>query len=113
MKGINGGELLGPYKFHRKWHVRMIRNGRVRIMGHEWAPSEEYLAYDGRLDGLRMMFGTYACLDSVGAVYFERFMEMWGTEEQAKRLNSLDLPEPHRVGDYYPWSTWRVVEAKP
>lgn len=43
----------------RNFVCRKIRNGRVRIYGRWYYPSERFTKYDGRLDGSRWRFGLY------------------------------------------------------
>ena len=39
--------------------IRTIKDGRVEIYGRYFYPSDWYLDYDGRLDGMRYSFGVY------------------------------------------------------
>lgn len=97
----------------RRFVIRTIRNGRVRIAGREYAPSGKH-EYDGRLDGMRYAFGVYP--DDVPLI------GLWGTEAAylATRRNApreaqeryergeLDGPEVADDGSL-PWYFWQEV----
>ena len=52
---------MGTNEMIRKprFALRTVRKSRVKINGIIFKPNEHHLAYDGRLDGLRMAFGLY------------------------------------------------------
>jgi hypothetical protein len=54
----------------------MIRDGTVRINDLTFRPTNRWLEYDGRLDGMRYTFGLYWTGDEM-----EPFVYLWGTEE--------------------------------
>ena len=43
----------------RNFVIRTIRNGQVKINGQIFRPEEMWMPYDGRLDGMRYVFGLY------------------------------------------------------
>lgn len=81
--------------------IRTVRNGQVLINKHVFVPSEQYLKYDGRLDGKRYSFGLYYNGEEMCS-----FVSLWGTEATYK--NS----EIHQYGDEcvdgtLPWLFWK------
>ena len=93
-------------KSHRpRFALRTIRNGRVKLFGREYAPSERHMKYDGRLDGLRFAFGLYY----VG-MERELHASLWGTERAFKAADEdTDWPGPHCVDGSFPWDWWYPV----
>lgn len=53
--------------------LRKIRNGRVKIYGSWYEPTDQFMKYDGRLDGRWYWFGTY--------VNEDRFISLWGSDD--------------------------------
>lgn len=91
--------------------VRTIRHGRVKIGGKWFVPNEQYMEYDGRLDGMRYAFGRYRH-GKDGA--FEPFVSMWGTEacyRDDEQWEEADYDDPSLittadgVGTYL-WIWW-------
>ena len=85
--------------------MRTIKAGRVRIGGRTFIPSSQFVAYDGRLDGKRYLFGRYWNgdheLDTVC---------LWGPEAVAN-ANPDDpayelIPRPEVVDGMLPWLWW-------
>ena len=95
------------------WATRTIRDGKVRIEGRSYAPDGRYKEYDGRLDGLRYLFGIYRN-DTRGAAL--DFVHLWGPAEYAKldpdSLEAEEYPRPEIVDGHFPWDFWHVVEAR-
>jgi hypothetical protein len=86
----------------RKWFVRKIKDGAVRIVGVTYRPKGDHLSYDGRLDGLRMIFARYFTGNTV-----EPFVSLWGTEEQRDApYGGLVPPGPQCVDGHFPWDFW-------
>ena len=86
--------------------LRKIRNGgRVKIKGKWYYPNEHFMKYDGRLDGLRMVFGVYEWRG-------EWRVDLWGTEEEhnSNDPDRTDFVEPHCVDGGYPWFIWEQKE---
>jgi hypothetical protein len=99
--------------------LRTVKGGQVTIDGRQFAPDEKYMAYDGRLEGLRFAFGVYH--------YDARMVALWGSEDaymatrrtassadQARyACGECDSPEvvdiPGAVGGVLPWYFWREV----
>jgi len=93
----------GPTGKDRGWEVRTVRNGAVCIAGKTYRPEQHHLAYDGRLDGLRCLFGRYWEID-----HYLPFVNLWGTEENA-RSESADFG-PECVDGTLPWMFWKCDE---
>ncbi len=93
-----------------KWILRTVRHGRVKIGGHWYRPSEIHERYDGRMDGLRFLFGRYWN----GRTGWEPFVNLWGTEHEYKCLHFLDEPntcpeckiKPYEAEGVLPWGFW-------
>ena len=104
----------------RRFVIRTIKNGQVKIYGRVFKPSEQWLEYDGRLDGQRWAFGLYWNGDKM-----LDFVELWGTEEAYIAAYKDETWEayckawpimPGCIQDEngvwtYPWATW-VTEIK-
>lgn len=97
----------------RKWAVRTIKNGEVRISGVTYRPEAIHMPYDGRLDGLRMAFGRYW----VGQHEMTlrnglRFVSLWGTDLAFRSPDpDTDWPGPNCVDGVFPWDWWIEVRA--
>ena len=87
-----------------RWVVRTIKDGRVRIDGKIYAPSERHKKYDGRLDGMRYVFARYMTNYGEGPEY-EPFVYMWGTEESYRDPSCPRGPEVMEDGSM-PWAWW-------
>ena len=89
----------------RKWFIRTIRKGRVKITGVTYAPDETHMAYDGRLDGLQFLFGRYR-----GVV--PGLLALWGTEAawRGTVTHEEDIG-PECVNGTLPWYFWHEVTA--
>lgn len=89
---------------HRRFVLRTIHDGHVRINGKTYAPNDQHLAYDGRLDGMRFAFGLYDGFP---------FVSLWGTE---RTYNSddpdADWPGPQCVDGGFPWLWWRAAASR-
>lgn len=89
----------------KKWSVRIIQSGRVKIGGYWYVPSGCHLAYDGRLDGKRFAFGRYWLGD-----YCQPVVSLWGTEE-AFRKGEGDFGDAE-VDGALPWVWWKREETR-
>ena len=83
--------------------TRTVRKGKVLINGHWYAAPA---SYDGRLDGMRMVFGVYRYSDG-------NSVTLWGSEEfgRCKDPNRWD-DEGMRlevVDGELPWMFWKKV----
>lgn len=85
----------------RRFAIRTIKNGRVKINGTWFYPDTRYLQYDGRLDGKRYAFGLY-WLNS--KTIMADYVNLWGTEEAYKNIDSW--PGPECVDGYFNWQFW-------
>lgn len=87
----------------RWWHLRTVRDGKVRIRGRWYRPAEYHMPYDGRLDGHRFLFGLYPGQEELAA--------LWGTEE-AYRADDSDAAQngPDLVDGTWPWYFWHAEE---
>ena len=91
----------------RNFAVRTIRDGAVKINGKVFWPSERWLKYDGRLDGMRYAFGLYW---GPGG-QFQDFVFLWGREEMSRRPDDIELEYgPELVDGYFPWAWWNAVD---
>lgn len=102
-----------PDTSHR-FVLRTIRDGRVRINGQTYRVRDDHRPYDGRLDGLRYLFGLYPpeC----------EFVALWGTArayEATKRGASQGMQDAYENGELdgpevvdgtLPWLWW-VLDA--
>jgi len=75
--------------------TRTINDGKVKIYGREFYPSEQWMKYDGRLDGLRYIFGLYQIGEKL-----EDFVFLWGPEDK-------DFG-PEVVDSKLDWAWWNV-----
>lgn len=83
--------------------TRTVRKGTVKIGGKVFRPQTEYMIYDGRLDGLRMVFGRYN--DPGIAEGWKPFVSLIGTVESVKAVSHDD---PDVVDGSFPWLFWRT-----
>lgn len=91
--------------------IRTIRQGRAKIHGRWFYPSEKFLPYDGRLDGMRYAFGLYWSGDGAGNWHLEDFVYLWGPEELYHNDHEHDPGYgPELIDGYFPWACWRVKE---
>jgi hypothetical protein len=88
---------------HRAY--RTVRNGRVKIGGLYYRPTQHHVPYDGRCDGHRFLFARY---DKPGGGW-EPYVNLWGTEAAARDPENVDpMVGPHLVDGAYPWDWWEV-----
>lgn len=85
-----------------KWAIRKIRNGRVKINGVWFYPSDYYLKYDSRLDGMTFRFGLFYTGDK------------W--ERKQVYMHSRVPEEPYRqrsdvINGRFSWEWWRPKES--
>lgn len=86
----------------KRFAVRTVRPGTVRIGGVLFRPDDCYQVYDGRLDGQRFAFGRYVTAD-----VYEPYVSLWGTEA-AYRGQCDPGTGPELVDGGYPWMHWRA-----
>ena len=92
---------------HRHWAMRTVRYGRVKIGGAWYYPDPLFLAYDGRLDGQRFLFGRYP----VGDETYLPYICLWGTEALARAPDDAAYAAlwgkgPEVVDGSLPWEWW-------
>ena len=83
--------------------VRTVKNGRVKIGGKYFAPHDYHLAYDDRLEGMRLLFGRYVRGYTIGEGYLfdNKVCLIWSSHE---------YPAPSVVIDgKIHWQSWREV----
>ena len=105
-------------KRKRRFVIRTIKNGQVKILGRIFKPTNKWLEYDGRLDGQRWAFGLYWRGDEQLP-----FVALWGTKEayvaayeeetwteycETERFTPDMVYSEERKNWYYPWATWTV-----
>lgn len=94
-----------------RFALRKVRDGRVRISGRDFAPSDQWKPYDGRLDGQVMAFGLYY----TDAGFDVKGVCLWGTEAMyrcgpdADEFHRLYEANPSFVDGGYPWMFWPLV----
>lgn len=76
---------------------RKVRDGKVMVNGGIYAVSEQYVKYDGRLDGLKLLFCAYT-----GE---KRFIALLGAKKRGRTFEG----EPWIVDNCNPWMTWNKV----
>ena len=91
----------------RHFVIRTIRNGKVRIFGHDFTPDAPHIPYDGRLDGLRYAFGLYRLGDG-----YEHFVHCWGTEAAYRSDSDLAPAGPEVVDGALAWEFWSTAEQR-
>ena len=82
--------------------IRTIRKGAVKVHGQLFCPSEQFLKYDGRLDGMRYAFARYKEYDGK----YRPLLYLWGTEKAYKSQATMDWPGPDCVDGYFTWAWW-------
>ncbi len=96
--------LKKPYP--RTWYIRKIRTGgRVKIAGHWYSPTNVDYPYDGRLDGLYAVFGTYIDYDTKEYKNFIAYHHTVGYEDNFDG-------DPRWVNGVAYWETWYRVEKE-
>lgn len=85
----------------RTWHVRTVKEGRIKLLYHTYSPSERFLKYDGRLDGRRMLFGVYQIRRENGDEILRPFINLHSEDGRGP-----DDPDITCVEDSYPWGCW-------
>lgn len=90
-------------KHHGRFAHRIVKNGRVKIMGQVWEINKAVSGWQ-RFEGMKLSFGLYP-------PDYEH-LNLWGTYEEYKGGipidgSSIDL----RVRDgVLPWEWWKKVE---
>ena len=101
--------------------IRTVKKGQVVIYGEHWKPSEQFLAYDGRLDGMRFCFGRYPSREPADGPgqFSNRYLCLWGTEHESKHCCAWDDQDfdcaecsnpPHVIDGRLPWYWWENVK---
>jgi hypothetical protein len=95
----------------RRFVIRTIRNGQVKINGQIFKPADRWLEYDGRLDGIRYAFGLYW---SGGAIL--PFVSLRGTEAAFHATSAEEIgqhwPGPECVNGFFHWAWWYTDEFR-
>jgi hypothetical protein len=68
---------------------RTIRQGQVRLYGRTYAPDEQHMKYDGRLDGKRGNFYVYPMRENLAALH-----------------HIIGEPHAEIVDGHIPWYFW-------
>lgn len=87
----------------RHFAIRTVKNGKVKIQGKSFTPSEQHQRYDGELDGLRYVFGLYHNYAN-GEL---QFISLWGSEQFYK--TGIDQQPPEVIDGTLPWIWWNEV----
>ncbi len=89
----------------RRFVLRTIKNGSVTINGKTFKPDEQWMKYDGRLDGMRYAFGLYY----TGDKWEDKFVNLWGSEKAYLSGGIEDWPGKECVNDCFNWAWWRLL----
>lgn len=99
----------------KHWATRKVKNGKVKINGRYFAPEEKYQPYDGRFEGMRLVFGLY--WNPYGNMM--DYVYLWGTEELSNCIKDNpdgNLDDEYRKenelmseGNTLPYKWWRVA----
>lgn len=87
--------------------IRKVRDGRVKIGGKFYRPCGQYMAYDGRCDGHRFLFGRYPAPWLPGG--YEPHVSICCTEKQLRGKEDYQSG-PDVVDGTLPWLFWEEVE---
>ena len=82
--------------------TRKIRNGKVKVSGSWYKPSEQFLKYDGRLDGMWYCFGVYS------GFMPKKIISLWGSLDYKKGIEKFGKGK-EVVDGCLPWLWWEVV----
>lgn len=82
----------------QEWVYRTVRGGRVRVKGVWYRPESLFMEYDGRLEGIRMVFVRYQC----GRGWLP-LLGMWGPRTVHLEMNDA---KPDEVDGMVPWLYW-------
>ena len=98
------------YMQKRGWATRTVKDGKVKVWGKWFKPDEHHLKHDGRLEGIRFLFGVYwrVAKDRLG--YEHYMLALWGTEEHAKSKDPEFPNGPEIVDGTVPWYFWEPVK---
>lgn len=95
--------------------TRTIIKGRVKIKGKWFYPSDQFMKYDGRLDGQRVAFGLYPAHMGKMKQYTE-YVAMWGSEKEwedsKKGIHTMRFGEVNGTIPWYWWYTKKEMERK-
>lgn len=103
------------------WHQRVIRNGRVRILGYEFrcyvpkahpedGPQYDWKPYTDQLEGVECAFAVYLEGSSRNATRMAAFIELWGlTDLYYDKISSDENNKVLAPDGYGSWDTWRWV----
>jgi hypothetical protein len=85
---------------------RKVRNGRVKIFGRWFYPSEQWLKYDWRLDEVWYHFGLYE--GAPGDL--KDFGFLLGTTESSKKSMRGEEYDhgPELIDGHFPWCWWEA-----
>lgn len=91
----------------RRWVVRKIRHGRVKINGRWFVPKQyahDAIPYDGRLDGMRYLFALYPYLPTLANLHSEARL-------MGKSVEEIEAawPGPECVDGKFSWCFWEAV----
>jgi hypothetical protein len=91
-----------------RFAIRKVKDGKVKIFGKFFSPSEQWLKYDGRLDNQKFAFGLYYGAKSDR----EGYVCLWGTEKEYKShsVGKEWSNEIYMVDNSLPWLWWNEVE---
>lgn len=97
----------------KRWGLRKIVDGKIRLGGKVFRPDEHHREYKGELDGTWWLFGRYPGYTPKDD---RESICMWGskqfadaqTEEEITRLFEI---EPNIIDGYFCWEWWREVST--
>lgn len=87
------------------WYTRTVKNGKIKINGVLYHPSDTHRPYNNELEGRRCLFGDYT---NTNFVYF------WGTQhmnDYTRNARAIDIPydmtnEPNVIDGFIYWQWW-------
>jgi len=88
----------------RRFVIRTIRSGKVRIFGKEFSPYADV----SRFNGSRAAFGLYW----TGEKWEQRFVSLWGSEKEYRAADG-EVRTFIAEDGYFRWEWWYQVAAQP
>lgn len=88
----------------RRFVIRKVYGGMVRIDKEWYHPQSQFKVYDGRLDGMKFAFAVSKLPDG------SKIVQLWGTAEQFRDKQwTFETSGPEVVDGTLPWLWWNRV----
>lgn len=97
----------------RKWALRKVRNGRVKIGGVWYVPKDHHREYKGECDGGWYLFCRYFVGETT-----ELYVSLWGSKEYADATTAEEMDAARHTnrneidGVIY-WQFWQREKPSP